>query len=147
MLKKRPVRARHGLNSHFYTYVTCIAVTAPHDVRGGHLEQLVANVGHRARRDDSSNEVLVQERERERGRCRGNPVAEDAQDDTENSPVYEIDQLVASQVVSQARRVKLLGIHGALPVGPVVRIELDCPEVVQRRQSQSAERLRGAEDR
>jgi hypothetical protein len=87
------------------------------------------------------------ERERERGRCRGNPVTEDAQDDTENSPVYEIDQLVASQVVSQARRVKLLGIHGALAVGPVVRIELDCPEVVQRRQSQSAERLRGAEDR
>ena len=88
----------------------------------------------------------MQERERERGRCRGNLVAEDAQDDTENSPVYEIDQLVASQVVSQARRVKLLGIHGAFPVGPVVRIELDC-EVVQRRQSQSAERLRGAEDR
>ena len=145
MLKESPVSARHELNSHFYTYVACIAVTAPHAVRGGHLEQFVADVGHRARRDDSSNEVLVQERER--GRCRGNPVAEDAQDDTENSPVYEIDQFVASQVVSQARRVKLLGIHGALAVGPVVRIELDCPEVVQRRQSQSAERLRGAEDR
>jgi hypothetical protein len=65
VLKESPVRARHGLNSHFYTYVACIAVTAPHDVRGGHLEQFVADVGHRARRDDSSNEVLVQERERE----------------------------------------------------------------------------------
>ena len=74
-------------------------------------------------------------------------MTEDAQDDTENSPVDEIHELVAFQVGTQARRVKLLGIHGAFPVGPVVRIELDCPEVVQRRQSQSAERLRGAEDR
>ena len=64
MLHEDPLRARqkpdsHGLNVAVANGVARIPVASARTVRGGHLEQLVADVRARPRLDHSTNEMVV----------------------------------------------------------------------------------------